>query len=59
MLAWGGRGWGGDKTVGRGGFRVGWEMGRARVVSQYLQLYEGVCNIVRGGCHLAPHSHRC
>lgn len=42
----------GDKPVGRGGegrdwaYRVGWEMGWARVVSQYFQLYEGVCNIV-------------
>jgi hypothetical protein len=51
-------GWGG-KPVGRGGFRVGWEMGWARVISQYFQLYEGVCNIVCEGGHLAPCSHKC
>lgn len=28
---------------------MGWEMGWARVVSQYFQLYEGVCNIVLRG----------
>lgn len=36
-----------DNPVRRGGVGgVGGGMGGARVVSQYFQLYEGVCNIV-------------
>lgn len=50
MCAWGGAGAGVGGTSQLGGegkvWRVGWDMGGARVVSQYFQLYESVCNIV-------------